>query len=205
MLAVGLALFNQLSGINAILYYLGDIFRAAGFGAASADAQSIAIGTTNLIGTLFAMSLIDRAGRRQLLLIGSVGMALAQFAVAAILSSGLYRGWLLPLLILFIVSFAFSQGAVIWVYLSEIFPTPVRARGQSLGSATHWIANAIIATGFPMVAAISQSAPFAFFGLMMALQFGLVRRYLPETKGVVLERMAAAIHARTPASGSLAP
>ncbi|HVO45913.1 MAG TPA: sugar porter family MFS transporter [Steroidobacteraceae bacterium] len=202
MLAVGLALFNQLSGINAILYYLGDIFRAAGFGTASADAQSIAVGLTNLIGTLIAMSLIDRVGRRRLLLIGSVGMAIAQFGVAAILWTGLHRGGLLWLLMLFVVSFAISQGAVIWVYLSEIFPTPVRARGQSLGSATHWLANAVISSAFPMVAALSQAVPFACFGFMMALQFGLVLYCLPETKGVVLEHMEAAMHARARASGS---
>ncbi len=97
----------------------------------------------------------------------------------------------MPLLILFIASFAISQGAVIWVYLSEIFPTAVRARGQSLGSATHWIMNALISAVFPAIAALSASIPFMLFSLMMALQFVLVLWFLPETKGVALEQMAA--------------
>jgi hypothetical protein len=99
----------------------------------------------------------------------------------------------LPLLIVFIASFAISQGAVIWVYLSEIFPTAVRARGQSLGSATHWIMNALISGLFPAIAALSASIPFAFFSLMMVLQFVLVLWFLPETRGVALEQMAAAM------------
>jgi hypothetical protein len=100
---------------------------------------------------------------------------------------------LLPLLVMFIASFAISQGAVIWVYLSEIFPTPVRARGQSLGSATHWIMNALVSALFPAIAALSASIPFVFFSLMMALQFVLVLWFLPETRGVQLEQMAAAM------------
>ncbi len=193
VLAVGMGLFNQLSGINAILYYLGDIFGAAGFSSISASAQSIAIGATNLLATLLAMAVIDRWGRRPLLLIGSVGMALAQGGVAFVMASGAYQALLLPLLVLFIISFAISQGAVIWVFLSEIFPTAVRARGQSVGSATHWIANALISAVFPAVAAISRTIPFAFFSAMMVLQFFLVLRFFPETKGVELEKMEGAI------------
>jgi hypothetical protein len=102
---------------------------------------------------------------------------------------------LLPLLVVFIAAFAISQGAVIWVYLSEIFPTPVRARGQSLGSATHWIMNALISALFPAVAALSTSIPFVFFSLMMALQFVLVLWFLPETRGVQLEQMGRAMRA----------
>ena len=191
VLAIGMGMFNQLSGINAILYYLGDIFGAAGFSSLSANLQSIAIGATNLLATIVAMTLIDRTGRKRLLLIGSVGAALAQGGVAAIMAFNSGRALLLPLLILFIASFAISQGAVIWVYLSEIFPTPVRARGQSLGSATHWIMNALISAVFPAIAALSVSIPFMFFSLMMVLQFVLVLWFLPETKGVALEQMAA--------------
>ena len=106
------------------------------------------------------------------------------------MASGAQRGWLLPLLILFITSFAISQGAVIWVYLSEIFPTGVRARGQAVGSATHWILNALIAGAFPVIAAHSRSAPFAFFACMMALQFIAALLFMPETRGVALERMS---------------
>jgi hypothetical protein len=189
LLAIGLACFNQLSGINAVLYYLGDIFAAAGFDAWSADLQSVAIGATNLAATLLGIALLDRAGRRTLILVGSVGTAVALLGVALIMASGAQRGRLLPLLILFITSFAISQGAVIWVYLSEIFPTGVRARGQAIGSATHWILNALIAGAFPVIAARSRSAPFAFFACMMALQFIAALLFMPETRGVALERM----------------
>jgi sugar porter (SP) family MFS transporter len=195
VLAIGMGMFNQLSGINAILYYLGDIFGAAGFSSLSANLQSIVIGATNLLATIVAMTLIDRSGRKRLLLIGSVGMALAQGGVAAIMAFNSGRALLLPLLVVFIASFAISQGAVIWVYLSEIFPTPVRARGQSLGSATHWIMNALISALFPAIAALSTSIPFVFFSLMMVLQFMLVLWFLPETKGVALERMGSAMGA----------
>lgn len=193
LLAVGLAMFNQLSGINAILYYLGDIFAAAGFSASSGSLQSIVIGATNLVATLVAMTLIDRAGRKQLLTIGSIVTALALAGVAAIMASGRDAALLLPLLVVFIGAFALSQGAVIWVYLSEIFPTSVRARGQSLGSATHWVMNALISMGFPAIAALSKSVPFAFFSAMMVLQLILTRLYLPETKGLSLERLEVAI------------
>ena len=190
LLAVTIAMFNQLSGINAILYYLGDIFTAAGFSSLSADLQSVAIGATNLVATIVGMSFIDRLGRKALLLIGAVGTAIALAAVAVIMGTGSHRELLLPLLIAFIASFALSQGAVIWVYLSEVFPTAIRARGQSLGSATHWIMNAVVSAAFPAVAAYSTSAPFAFFALMMALQFVVVWVAFPETKGVALEHMA---------------
>jgi MFS family permease len=190
ILAVTLAMFNQLSGINAILYYLGDIFTAAGFSSMSADLQSVAIGATNLIATIVGMSFIDRIGRKALLLIGAVGTAIALAGVAVIMGTGTHRELLLPLLVGFIASFALSQGAVIWVYLSEVFPTAVRARGQSLGSATHWIMNAVVSAVFPAVAAYSTATPFAFFALMMALQFVVVLIAFPETKGVDLEKMA---------------
>jgi sugar porter (SP) family MFS transporter len=190
LLAVTLAVFNQLSGINAILYYLGDIFTAAGFSSLSADLQSVAIGATNLLATVVGMSFIDRLGRKALLLIGAVGTAIALGGVAVIMATGTHRELLLPLLIGFIASFALSQGAVIWVYLSEVFPTAIRARGQSLGSATHWIMNAVVSAVFPAVAAYSTSLPFAFFALLMALQFVVVWLVFPETKGVALEQMA---------------
>jgi sugar porter (SP) family MFS transporter len=189
LLAIGLACFNQFSGINAVLYYLGDIFAAAGFDAWSADLQSVAIGATNLAATLLGIHLLDRAGRRTLILVGSVGTAAALLGVALIMANDAARAWLLPLLIVFIASFAISQGAVIWVYLSEIFPTRVRARGQAIGSAAHWIFNALIAGSFPVIAAHSKSAPFAFFAGMMVLQFIAAFFLMPETRGVALERM----------------
>jgi sugar porter (SP) family MFS transporter len=198
LLAIGLACFNQLSGINAVLYYLGDIFAAAGFDAWSADLQSVAVGATNLIATLVGIALLDRAGRRTLILLGSVGTALALAGVAFIMASEAARSWLLPLLVLFIAAFAISQGAVIWVYLSEIFPTGVRARGQALGSATHWILNALISGTFPIIAAHSKAAPFAFFAGMMALQFVAALLYMPETRGVALENMHGVLRTRLP-------
>lgn len=188
-LAVSIGLFNQLTGINAILYYLNDIFEKAGFSKDSGGLQTVAIGFTNLVFTMLAMSVIDRIGRKTLLLIGSVGTAVTLAGVAWIYSSGTHEGWLLWLLIGFMASFAFSQGAVIWVYLSEVFPNRVRAKGQSLGSLTHWLANALISWAFPAVAAISKPAPFVFFAVMCVLQFFTVLMVYPETKGVTLEEM----------------
>ena len=189
LLAFALAAFNQLSGINAILYYANDIFAAAGFAKVSADLQSVVIGATNLLFTMLALLVIDRVGRTTLLKIGSVGMVAALSATAAIQLTGTHQDWLLWSLILFIASFAFSQGAVIWVYISEIFPTEVRARGQSLGASTHWLMDALIAGVFPLLAARSSGLPFVFFALAMLVQLFVVGRYFVETKGVSLEQM----------------
>jgi sugar porter (SP) family MFS transporter len=196
LLAIGLAMFNQLSGINAILYYLGDIFAAAGFDKMSSDLQAVAIGVANLAATILGMTIIDRVGRKPLLLIGAVGTAVALAAVALIYSTGEGQALLLPALIGFILFFAISQGAVIWVYLSEIFPTAVRARGQSLGSATHWGMNALIAFGFPVVAQYTQAAPFWLFAGAMLVQAVVIWRYFPETGGIALETMERTVEGR---------
>jgi MFS transporter, SP family, arabinose:H+ symporter len=188
-LAISIGLFNQLSGINAILYYLNDIFDRAGFSKVSGDVQSVAIGATNLLFTMLAMSIIDRVGRRALLLIGAVGTAVCLSGVAAIFFTGKHAGLLLGLLVGFIASFAFSQGAVIWVYLAEVFPTRVRGKGQSLGTFTHWFTNALISGIFPLMAAASGGIPFAFFAAMMVLQFFVVLTVYPETKAISLEAM----------------
>ena len=188
-LAVTIGMFNQLSGINAILYYLNDIFAQAGFSKVSSDLQAVAIGATNLLFTILAMSVIDRIGRKTLLLIGSVGLTISLAGVAVIFGIRRHQELLVWLLVAFIASFAFSQGAVIWVYLSEVFPNRVRAKGQSLGSFTHWAMNAAIAQTFPLVAARSGALPFAFFASMMAVQFFVVLFAYPETKGVTLEQM----------------
>jgi hypothetical protein len=182
-------MFNQLSGINAILYYLNDIFAKAGFSKVSSDLQSVAIGGTNLLFTMIAMSVIDKIGRKILLLVGAVGTAVCLGGVAAIMISQSHENLLVWLLIGYIAFFAFSQGAVIWVYLSEVFPTSVRANGQSLGSFTHWVMNAAISWSFPVIAHSSKGAPFVFFSAMMALQFVIVLLFYPETKGVTLEDM----------------
>ncbi len=188
-LAVSIGMFNQLSGINAILYYLNEIFAKAGFSGVSGDKQAVLIGFTNLCFTTLAMTIIDKVGRKTLLLIGSVGCAVALTGVAAIFLSNSHEGLLVWALVLFIASFAFSQGAVIWVYLSEVFPTRVRAQGQSLGSFTHWAMNAIISFSFPILAKKFGGLPFVVFGFMMVTQFVVVLMVYPETKGVTLEDM----------------
>jgi MFS transporter, SP family, arabinose:H+ symporter len=188
-LAISIAMFNQLSGINAVLYYLNDIFAKAGFTKVSSDLQAVAVGATNLIFTIIAMSVIDKVGRKTLLLVGAIGTAIAQAGVAAIFFAGTHQNLLVWCLIGFIAAFAFSQGAVIWVYLSEVFPTRVRAKGQSLGSSTHWVMNAVIGLIFPILAASSGGAPFVFFAVMMVVQFFVVLATYPETKGHTLEEM----------------
>jgi MFS transporter, SP family, arabinose:H+ symporter len=188
-LAVSIGMFNQLSGINAILYYLNDIFSFAGFSKVSGNLQAVAVGATNLLFTMIAMSVIDRLGRKTLLLVGSVGTALCLAGVATIFFTHQHQSLLLWLLIGYIAFFAFSQGAVIWVYLSEIFPNSVRAKGQSLGSFSHWFMNAAISLIFPVVAASSGAYPFILFSMMMVLQFFVVLFVYPETKGFTLEEM----------------
>ncbi len=188
-LAITVGMFNQLSGINAILYYLNDIFAFAGFSKVSGDLQAVAVGFTNLIFTVIAMSVIDKLGRKKLLLVGAVGTAVCLAGVAAIFSMKRHQDLLVWLLVGFIASFAFSQGSVIWVYLSEVFPNRVRAKGQSLGSLTHWLMNAAISFAFPTLAAWSKSIPFVFFSAMMVVQFVVVLFTYPETKGVTLEEM----------------
>jgi SP family arabinose:H+ symporter-like MFS transporter len=188
-LAITIGMFNQLSGINAILYYLNDIFSAAGFSKVSAELQAVAVGSMNLAATVFAMTLIDKLGRKTLLLIGSVGTTICLAGVSAIFFVNRYQNYLLWLLLFYIGFFAISQGAVIWVYLSEVFPTRVRAKGQSLGSSTHWIMNALISGAFPLWANSSGGFPFLFFAAMMALQFVVVLYLYPETKQITLEQL----------------
>jgi hypothetical protein len=182
-------MFNQLSGINAILYYLNDIFAHAGFSRISGNLQAVAIGATNLAFTMIAMSVIDRIGRKTLLLVGSVGTAICLAGVSAIFFSHSHESLLVWLLVGYIAFFAFSQGAVIWVYLSEVFPNTVRSKGQSLGSFSHWFMNALISGIFPLMAASSGAYPFVFFSVMMVLQFFVVLFVYPETKGFTLEEM----------------
>jgi SP family arabinose:H+ symporter-like MFS transporter len=189
LLAVSIGMFNQLSGINAILYYVNDIFAAGGFSSLSGDKQAVIIGGMNLVATMIAMSVIDKLGRKTLLLVGSLGTAACLAGVAAIFLSKSHQSDLVWLLVGFIFFFAISQGAVIWVYISEVFPTRVRSKGQSLGSSSHWIMNAIITKAFPSIAAVSAGAPFVFFSAMMVLQFFVVLFIYPETKGVTLEQM----------------
>ncbi|HEU4961471.1 MAG TPA: sugar porter family MFS transporter [Sphingomonas sp.] len=188
LLAIGVAAFNQLSGINAILYYLNQIFADAGFG--STNLPAIIIGAANLAFTIVGMALIDRVGRKTLLVVGGAGTA-ACLALAALALGGVVpNAVLLPALIGFIAFFAPSQGAVIWVYISEVFPSVVRARGAALGAGTHWLLNAVIALIFPIaVARLSPATPFGFFAAIMVLQVVVVALFFPETKGAALEEI----------------
>jgi len=188
-LAISIGMFNQLSGINAILYYLNDIFAAAGFSKMSGDLQAVAVGSMNLVATLLAMTVIDKLGRKTLLLIGSVGTAGCLAGVSGVFFTESHQSYLLWLLVAYIAFFAISQGAVIWVYISEVFPNRVRAKGQALGSSSHWIMNAIIAYTFPQLAKSSGAYPFVLFSVMMVVQFFVVLFFYPETKGVTLEQM----------------
>jgi SP family arabinose:H+ symporter-like MFS transporter len=191
LLAISVGLFNQLSGINAILYYSNYIFASAGFSSSSAALQTVGVGLVNLIATFLGMSLIDKLGRKTLLLIGAIGTAFSLAGVAAIFYTNSHQNLLVWLLVTFIIFFAVSQGSVIWVYISEVFPSRVRSKGQSVGSSSHWIMNALIAGAFPFIAARSQAAPFVFFAAMMLLQFFVVLMVYPETKGSSLEAIQA--------------
>jgi MFS transporter, SP family, arabinose:H+ symporter len=188
-LAITIGMFNQLAGINAILYYLNDIFAAAGFSKMAGELGPVAVGFMNLCATLLAMSVIDKLGRKTLLLIGSVGLVASLSGIAAIFLTRAHQDYLLWLLVAYIGFFAISQGAVIWVYIGEVFPNRVRAKGQSLGSSSHWIMNAVISLVFPVLFAFSHGAPFILFAVMMAAQFFVVLFFYPETKGVTLEQL----------------
>jgi len=189
MLAVMIAIFNQLSGINALIYYTADIFRMAGYATADSLLQSVIVGLTNLIFTVAAMLVIDHFGRRKLMLVGSIGYILSLSATAYSFYTGAGGKLVLCSLIVFIASHAFGQGAVIWVFISEIFPNKVRARGQALGSFTHWFMAAAISWTFPMIAAKSGGHAFAFYALCMVGQLIWVLKIMPETKGISLEKI----------------
>jgi sugar porter (SP) family MFS transporter len=187
--AIMVASFNQLTGINALIPYTADIFRMAGAGRAGALLQSVIIGATCLVFTLLAMAVIDRFGRKRMLVVGAAGMAVCLSITAYAFYNGIGGGLVLGSLMAFIAFFAFSQGSVIWVFLSEIFPNRVRARGQSLGTFTHWFWCAIVSWTFPIIAERSGGHAFSFFAGMMVLQLIMVLKFLPETKGVSLEQI----------------
>jgi len=190
LLAFSIAMFNQLSGINALMYYAPRIFEMAGAAADDALLQAVAVGGTNLLFTVMAMFIIDKFGRRPLMLIGSVGTALTLILVAVAFYAGGEMGTpVLIGLLGFIAFFAMSQGAVIWVFISEIFPNRIRSKGQSFGSFTHWFMAAAVSWTFPVVADVSGGHAFAFFGAMMILQFFFVLKIMPETRGLSLEEL----------------
>ncbi len=230
LLVVAIAMFNQLSGINALLFYAPHIFKLAGAGQNAALLQTVAVGGTNLLVTMAALGVIDHFGRRKLMIVGSIGYVLSlgttawafyaygtEFNAAMAAAENLAKIHAAPVLdgaavaaaeaslaaasaaaktggavvlaslLVFIASHAFGQGAVIWVFISEIFPNRVRARGQALGSFTHWFMCALISWTFPMIAAKSGGHAFAFYAAMMVLQLLWVLWVMPETKGVSLE------------------
>ncbi|HEY5748110.1 MAG TPA: sugar porter family MFS transporter [Chryseolinea sp.] len=189
--AVVLAMFNQLSGINAIMYYAPRIFEMTGLAKDTALLQAVSIGVTNMIFTLLAISVIDRFGRKTLLIIGSVGMVISLGLVTHAFYTKQFGGYAVMFyLVGFIAFFAFSQGAVIWVFISEIFPNKVRSQGQTLGSSTHWIMAAVISWTFPVLAESSEMGgfiSFLIFTIMMLLHGFFAWKVLPETKGKSLE------------------
>jgi sugar porter (SP) family MFS transporter len=191
ILAFFIAFFNQLSGINAFLYYSPRIFQEAGLGESTALLSSIGIGATNLVFTLIGVFLIDKLGRKVLMYIGSIGyiISLSLVAMAFFLH---WQGMAVPIfLFLFIASHAIGQGAVIWVFISEIFPNHLRASGQAFGSTTHWILAAIIPSLIPFLfSTIGPGVVFLFFAIMMVFQLLFVAFMMPETKGISLEELS---------------
>src|SRR5690554_3577947 len=191
LLAIFMAFFNQLSGINAIIYFAPRVFEMAGISEESALLSTIGIGVVNLVATMLGLYLIDRIGRKKLMYIGSFGYIVSLGLIAYSFSGGQIPSHYLPVFVfMFIASHAIGQGSVIWVFISEIFPNEIRAYGQSLGSFTHWILAAIIANVFPLVA--NQFGPvfiFGFFGIMMIFQLVWVATRMPETKGKSLEEI----------------
>jgi sugar porter (SP) family MFS transporter len=190
LLLVGMvATFNQLDGINAVIYYTTDIFRMAGADRAGALMESVIVGLANLVMTLVGMVLIDRVGRKPLLLVGSVTLVLSHLLAAWVFATHT-PGWLVIAAMMGVVgSHAFSQGAVVWVIINELLPNAVRASGSALACFWVWALCAAVGWGFPVVARASGALVFGFFALMMVAQFFLVAKFLPETKGISLEDM----------------
>lgn len=194
MIAILIAAFNQLAGINAIMIYAPRVFEMAGFGTNASLLQSISVGATNFIFTFVALFLIDKYGRRTLLMAGSVGMVVFLGLLSKSFYTGNYSDFggygVMIYLMGFIAFFAFSQGAVLWVVISEIFPNKVRSQGQALGSFTHWIFAAALIWGFPVLNnTVGGGISFGFFAVMMVLHFFFAWKILPETKGKSLEEI----------------
>lgn len=194
LLAFLLAFFNQLSGINAIIYFAPRVFEMAGLGKDAAFLSSAGIGIINFLFTILGWYLIDRSGRRTLMYIGSVGYIIS-LTLMSLAFAGVIDGGVPIFVFLFIAAHAIGQGSVIWVFLSEIFPNSVRASGTSFGCLTHWFFAAIISQTFPFFAgSLGGATIFGFFAVMMVLQLLFVWKMMPETKGVALEDMGVRIH-----------
>jgi MFS transporter, SP family, xylose:H+ symportor len=196
LLAFAIAAFNQLSGINAILYYAPEVMKGAGASGSAALWMSVGVGFMNLVATMAALSVIDKIGRRKLMIVGSIGYLISLTFLAGVLFAyaGSYNTTsavlVLAGLLVFIAAHAFGQGSVIWVFISEIFPNRIRGRGQSLGSLTHWAFAALTSYAFPpIVGALGGGVGFSIFALFMVGQLVWVLKVMPETKGVSLEEM----------------
>lgn len=205
MLAFLLAFFNQLSGINFIIYFAPRIFSLAGLDSDSALLSSAGVGIINLIFTMLGLYLIDKAGRRLLMLIGSIGYIVSLSVVAYAFYAGIGGMAVVFFVFLFIASHAIGQGAVIWVFISEVFPNAVRAKGQSLGASTHWVFAALIALLMPFFLSVfSPAGIFSFFALMMVLQLLFVLFVMPETKGRTLESISDEVQTVAPEAAVVA-
>lgn len=200
MLAIAIAFFNQMSGINAILYYAPRVMQEAGASTSAAYWMSVAVGAVNLVTTMAALSVIDKLGRRTLMIVGSLGYLVSLGFLAGVMfyyenaKGGHFNSTSAVLvlvgLMVFIAAHAFGQGSVIWVFISEIFPNRIRGRGQSLGSLTHWVFAAITSFAFPpIIGAFGAGVAFSIFFVAMVGQLAWVLKVMPETKGVPLEEM----------------
>jgi len=194
LIGIAVGVFNQLTGINIVMYYSADIFRSVGFSTDSAIWQTVIIGATNLIATIIGMFLIDKVGRRRLLLMGSLSMALF-LALFGILTLVGYQGFgLLILMIGFAFSFCASSGVTVWVLLSELFPNAIRARASSIGSFSNWLANAAFSFSFPVIVAaypqnLGLGYTFIFYSISTIIAYFFYKKYLVETNGKTLEQM----------------
>jgi len=199
LIAFLVAMFNQFSGINAILYFAPRIMELSGLAESTAFFHPVIIGATNALFTLLGLVIVDKVGRRTLLIIGSVGMAVCLASVTSIFFSHNHSGLLLISLVGYIMFFAASTGTVIWILISEVFPASVRGKGQSFGSFTHWSFAAIITFSFPVISSVFTNGAafiFAFFSLMMILQALVAWKYFPETKGKTLEEISLELKAK---------
>lgn len=189
LLAAMIAAFNQLDGINAVIYYTADIFQMAGADKTSALMQSVIVGLTNLVMTILAMGVIDRVGRKSLLLVGSITFVISHLLTAWVFQTHA-QGWIVIAALMGIVgSHAYSQGAVVWVIINELLPNAIRASGSAAITCLLWLLDIAVTWSFPPLASRSGASVFVFFAAMMVLQFFVVLKYLPETKGVSLEEL----------------
>lgn len=195
LIGMVLGMFSQFTGINVIMYYAPSIFQSAGFSSDSALMQTVIIGATNLLFTLIGMALIDKVGRKSMLMAGAVGMAIFLALIAAGMSYHLFKGFvLLACAVGFTASFACTMGVVIWVYLSEMFPNSIRSRGTSISSFSVWVINCATAFLFPIVMGKFGTAPvFGFYATMTLISFFFFWKYLVETKGKSLEELEAVV------------